>query len=139
MGKRLKQKYGFIADPALPLWKNVERRIGEMNYREFMARPRNRACHNLLRLNGLPAGVHNLLGFGLNYCIQTDTATKTTEKTFDRLRQDVRGIHYLTENPPKENGEESYIPSLYVKSDYEFDPATAEIEKALAGFERAIK
>ena len=107
-----------------------------MGYGEFLARPRNMACHNLLRLNALPRGVNNLLGLGLNYCIKTDTTTKTTANTFERFKNDVRRLYEFTVNPPIL--EDEYIPKLYIKSGYQFDPATDEIEDSLITFERAL-
>ena len=34
--------------------------------------------------------------------------------------------------------ENDYIPQLYIKSGYQFDPASDEIEEAMSQFERAI-
>ena len=108
-----------------------------MGLQTWKARPRNMACHNLLRLNPLPRGVNNLLGLGLNYCIKTDTSTKTTANTFERFRNDVRRTYEFHINPPVLE-EDEYIPKLYIKSGFKFDPATDEIENALIKFERAI-
>ena len=88
-GERLKEQHGFLADPTMPLWFNVEKRIREMGVEEFLARPRNMACHNLLVSKKLPAGTNSLLGYNLNYCIQSSTATKTTTNTFTRLTEDI--------------------------------------------------
>jgi hypothetical protein len=135
-GEQLKQQYGFLADPNKPLWYNVETYIGEMNMAEYLARPRNMACHNLLEKESLPVGTNLLLGLGLNYCIESSTATQTTTKTFDRLNNDIRRIHAFKLKPPEDSG---YIPSLYIKSGYEFDDATDDIEEALAGFKQAVQ
>ena len=135
-GEALKQQYGFLADPRLPLWKNVENFIGEMELTDYTSRPRNMACHNLLRTNKLPAGTNSLLGLGLNFCIESATATKTTEKTFDRLTKDIRRHYAFSKSPPEE---QDYIPSLYIKSDYEFPPASPNIEKALLALQQAIQ
>ena len=88
-GERLKEQYGFLADPSKPLWYNVEKRFEEMDVAEYEARPRNMACHNLLVTNKLPAGTNSLLGLGLNYCIKSSTTTTTTSKTFNRLTEDI--------------------------------------------------
>ena len=103
----IKARYGFIANPSLPLWQNVEKRIGELTYAYF-DRPSNMACHVYLR--DLPdiQGVEKLLGLGLNYCIKEKVET-TTKKTFERLRADVRRIYHLRDN--EEDGE--YIKGLY--------------------------
>ena len=70
-GEILREQYGFLADPTLPLWQNVEKRIREMDLSEFKARPVNMSCHNLLRYNVIPKGTTSLLGLGLNYCIKS--------------------------------------------------------------------
>ena len=76
-GELLKQQYGFLADPNLPIWKNVERRIGEMGMEEYCgSRMGNMACHNLLQLNSLPVGTTTLLGLNLNYCIKLQQQQK---------------------------------------------------------------
>ena len=132
----LKQQYGCLANPRLPLWKNVENFIGEMELRDYTSRPRNMACHNLLRTNKLPAGTHSLLGLGLNLCIESATATKTTEKTFDRLTKDIPRLYAFSKTPPEE---QDYIPSLYIKLGYKFLPASPNIEKALIALQQAIQ
>ena len=84
----------------------------------------------------LPRGVNNLLGLDLNYCIKTDTSTKTTANTFERFRNDVRWTYKFHVNPPVL--EAKYMPKLYTKSGFKFNPATDEIENALIKFECAI-
>ena len=133
----LKKQYGFLADPNLPLWKNVERRIGEMSMEEYCgSRMGNMACHNLLQSNPLPVGTNTLLGLNLNYCIKPSTTTKTTTKTFDRMTEDIRRIYAFSQSPPDDS---DYIPKLYIKSDYVFKPASREIEKAIVNLKNAIK
>jgi len=132
----LRQQYGFDADETQPLWKRVERRIGEMNVDKWCVRPRNMAYHNLLQPNSMPPGTTKLLVLGLNYCIKSTTTKETTTKTFERLADDVRRIYALRD---VENDENSYIPSLYIKSEYKFDPAPVLIENALVSFEKAVQ
>ncbi len=99
------------------------------------------ACHNYLIYNQIPPGTVDLLGLGLNYCITSHTID-TTIKTFDRFREDARRKYYFYKNPPEEKVDQygpSYIPSLYIKSDYEFLPANYEIEEAIHAFESAVK
>ena len=135
-GERLKEQHGFLADPMKPLWYNVEKRLREMEVEEFVARPRNMACHNLLIKNKLPAGTNSLLGYNLNYCIQSSTATKTTKNTFIRLTEDIRRKYAFKDSPPLD---EDYIPKLYIKSEYKFDHASKEIEEALCNFRRSVE
>ena len=68
--------------------------------------------------------------------MKTDTTMKTTVHTFGRFRYDVRQMYEHTINPPMLENE--YIPKLYIKSGYEFKPASDEIEEAMIKFERTI-
>ena len=131
----LKERYGYVADECKPLWDNIERCIGMMDIAEWSARPRNMACHNLLLHNKIPAGTTQLLGLGLNFCIKSPTTTETTHKTFDRLTEDVRRIYALRD---VEKDDTNYIPQLYIKSDYRFQPASTELESALTKFKKAV-
>jgi hypothetical protein len=132
----LKEQYGFVADPELPLWENVEKQIGKMDMAELLARPRNTACHNLLESNTMPPGVPQLLGLGMNYCIKSLSTRETTIHTFRRLAEDVRrmwalrGVH---------DDEGAYNPSLYIKSDYKFKLAPKHVEDGLRNFRAGIK
>ena len=127
--------YGFVADPALPLWKNIEDRIGSMDVTEFEARPTNMACHNLLRRNKLPPGTTQLLGHGLIFCVKPASTNDMITNTFRRLSKDVRRMYALREE--KEGGD--YIPAIYIKSKYVFDPASEEIEDAMSKFKADVK
>jgi hypothetical protein len=131
----LKEQYGFVVNPELPLWENVERQIGLLDMFELLARPRNTACHNLLERNDMPPGVTQLLGLGMNYCVKSLSTRETTLRTFDRLTQDVRRMWAL--RGLMEEGD--YNPSLYIKSNYEFKPAPKHIEDALINFRAGVK
>ena len=136
-GEILKRQYGFLADPKLPLWKNVERRIRELSMEEYCGgRMGNMTCHNLLQLNKLPVGTNTLLGLNLNYCIKSSTTTKTTAETFERMTEDVRRIYAFSQSPPNDA---DYIPKLYIKSEWRFKSASREIKEALFNFQNAIK
>ena len=115
----LREEYGFVADPSKPLWHNVNKQCAELAYNQVNTRPTNLACHNHLENNKTPCGIKGLLGLGLNYCI-TSKHTKTVDNTFRRLREDVRRQYAFTQEPPEDNEDNSYIPQLYIKSDYEF-------------------
>jgi hypothetical protein len=127
-GEQLKKQYGFVADPDLPLWLNVK------NLTEWLAcRLGNMACHNLLITNPLLTGTACLLGLGLNYCLKHSSITHTTCNTYERMISDIRQMYHL-------QGSDSgnYIPSLYIKSEFCFDPASDEIEEAVLDFRDAI-
>ena len=104
---------------------------------EYCSRPRNMACHNYLVNHELPRGTRDLLGLGLNYCITSHTID-TTADTFERFREDARRKYHLKQKPPQEKEDSygpSYIPQLYIKSEYEFPHAPDEIEEAMDNFE----
>jgi len=126
-GKQLKEQYGFVADERLPLWERVERRIGEINVEEMCTQPTIMASQNLLQIHTMPSGTTKLLGLGLNYCVKSTTTKETTKNNFNRLTEDVQRIYTLRD---EENDEGNYIPSLYIKSDYQFQPASKEIKLA---------
>ena len=52
----IKEQYGFVADPALPLWHSIETQLKTVDLTELLARPQNTACHNLLQSRPLPDG-----------------------------------------------------------------------------------
>ena len=132
-GERLRMQYGFLADPSKPLWFNIIEHAKDLPSNFLSQRPRNLACHNYLTTLPTPAGALPLLGLGLNFCISTHKI-KTTIHTFDSLREDVRRKYHLQDSLENDG---SYIPSLYIKSDYKFDPASEEIEAALSNFEQS--
>ena len=136
-GERLRRQHGFLADPSLPTWRNVVRRIRELSVDDYVAsNVGNLACHNLLRYFPLPAGTTKLLGLGLNYCIKPSSVTTTTKSTIRRMQEDVRRLYHLRVDAG--DGSE-YIKSLYIKSDYKFDHASDEIEEAIKEFERELR
>ena len=103
---------------------------------------RNKTCHNYCEpKSSVPAGVTPFLGLGLKFCIKTPRPTNKLNKTFERFNNDVRRIHYFKTHPPEEEdeGEVTYIPELYIKSDWEPPKcADASIEKSMADFETTL-
>jgi hypothetical protein len=134
-GELVKRQYGFVADHTRPLWENIEKRIGEMEVDEWNARPRNMACHNLLRENPMPVGITSLLGLGLNYCVKPTSTNNTTEETYNRMKGTVRRLYAMKD----EENNDNYIKKLYLKSDYEFGEAPQEIERAMNAFQQAME
>ena len=135
-GEKLKRQYGFLADPSLPLWQNIDNIVGDLSHQFILSTPTNMACHNYLpsHLPMLP-GTENLLGLGFNYCIKSHKI-KTTTNTFERLREEVRRKYPFSLCPPDDNN--NYIPGLYIKSDYKFKPASDDIEAALTSFQSSV-
>ena len=126
--RQIREQYGFVADPTKPFWENCTDRInGIMSSHSLTGNPiRNLTCHKLTDRQ-IP-GKDELLGLGLNYCINPSSTTKTTDGTFDWMRNDVRRIYASAKDPPNER---EYNRKLYIKLDYKFDPALPAIEQAL--------
>jgi hypothetical protein len=74
------KKFGFIADPKLPLRKNVEKHIGACPSPLF-CQPSNLAFHNLCNNNNIPTGTKQLLGLNLKYCLSTNHKNNNINKT----------------------------------------------------------
>ena len=92
-------------------------------------------CHNLLKRTKPSLGTTQLLGHGLNFCAKSASTNEMITNTFRRLAKDVRRIYALREE--KEGG--YYIPAIYIKSKYVFDPASEDIEDAMSNFKAARK
>ena len=109
----LKGQYGFVANPVLPIWENVEAQLGTVAVTKLLARPKDAACHNLLQSRSPPDGTPQLLGLGLNYCVKPSSTKEMTKDTFSHLEKDIRRIYHL--RGAEESGD--YEPKLYIKSD----------------------
>ena len=123
----LQEQYGFVANPRLPLWRNVKTQLKSVHMDKLLARPQNKACHNLLQSRPLPDGTPQLLGLGLNYCVKPSSTKEMTKGTFSRLEKDIRRIYHL--RGAEESGD--YEPKLYIKSDYVFKNARKDIKQGV--------
>ena len=141
IGDLLEEQYGFVADESKPFWQNVDHAMGCMSIHEYLSRPSNLQCHNYLHQHPFPSGARELLGLGLNYTI-IPKRMKTNEHTFSRLRNDIRRTYFHTIQPPMDTPNRygpSYIPSLYIKSEIDWKPASKDIEEAMNNFEASVK
>ena len=104
---------------------------------------KNKTCHNYCEpKSSVPPGVISFLGLGLKFCIKQPRPTNKLHKTFERLVNDVRRISYFKNHPPEEEeeGETTYIPELYIKSDWEAPKCDDKaIEKSLTAFETTLR
>ena len=103
-----------------------------MDVNEWNARPRNMVCHNTLGQHAVSVGV---LGLGLNYRIKSTSTNETTKNNHERLTKDIRRI-YDTQEAEKDDS--NYIPSLYIKSGHDFDPASPPIEISQRNFQQTV-
>ena len=140
--RKIKEQYGFVADPSLPLWENAKNALDELTTAGMTAgtvsssKIKNLTCHYVLLNSHPPPGTGTLLGLGLNYCIKPPSSSKTSDATFERFRNDVRRLVTFAKNPPADEG---YNPKMYHKSGYKFQRASIKIEKAMDDFEREFK
>ena len=83
--------YGFVPDITLPPWTNYEKHLGATPCHIYFNQIKNKGFHNLCRTNSPPNNVSELLGLGLNFCLQTRTVNKkTTETSMKRFTRDIR-------------------------------------------------
>ena len=94
------------------------------------------AFHNLCVHKTPPAGTAQLLWNGLKYCIEKPLPKPNLQKTFERLRADVRLKYFWRQRGEYDDGE--YIKKLYVKSTFQAKEASPEIEAALNQFETKV-
>ena len=139
--RKIKEQYGFVADPSLPLWENAKNALDEIPFAGTTgavssSKITNMTCHYLLLSSQAPTGTGTLLGLGLNYCIKPPSSSRTKDSTFDRFKNDVRRLWTFVNNPPVDEG---YNLKMYHKSDYKFKRALNKIEKAMEDFEREFK
>ena len=136
----LRAQYGYLAEPSWPLWRNRNNYVMRMSVREYLAMPRNRTCHNLLRRLPLPPGTKTLLGNGLNFCVTHKYPANKIEETISRYSNDVRRTVFWRDREQEDDGpsNSTYNPKLYFKSSTEFEPAGPKIEAALTNFTTAL-
>ena len=81
--RKIKEQFGFVADPDKPLWKNVDDRLSQLTIAESYngSSIRNKACHNICVHSQPPVGYKDLLGLGLNYCIKPASTSEMLTST----------------------------------------------------------
>ena len=124
-GVTLEKQYWFLADPKLPLWHSVKRRLKFLRLDAYkLGRLGNMAVHDLLG-SKMPSGTRGLLGIGFNYSITRPSTTGTTIGTVNRLKNDLRRIYAFRYSPPLDD--ENYIKnctsSLNISSDQPRTPS----------------
>ena len=130
---KLHNTYGFVADPSLPTWQNVQNVLLDMHPFHYFHRPQNKAVHILLSKSDkkkLPLGTIALLCLGLNFCIKKSLPTNNIDRTIKRLRKDIRREFIFA------GSDSNYIPQLYLPNP-DWNPSLAHdaIETGLLRFE----
>lgn len=112
---------GFLADLNQPVWKNVQRLLGEAPANK----PTNMACHNLTAKGTKPKLVKHLLGLGLNFAIKSKHPTNDIEATITRSTDDVRRKYFIADNKDdfEPDDDKNYNPRLYERSKWKPPPS----------------
>jgi hypothetical protein len=78
------ESYGFIEDPEVLLWKNIEDVLGNMTKFEYFNRPQQMVYHNLCLEKQPLQGIGITLGLGLKFCIQSKLPPSNLKLSFER-------------------------------------------------------
>jgi hypothetical protein len=62
--------YGFVANSSKPIWENIPHALKSIQASTYLNSPSNLHCYNLCTTLTPPTGYNQLLGLGLNYCIE---------------------------------------------------------------------
>ena len=95
----------------------------------------NLAYHNLCSHLTPPTVIGSLLGLGLEFSIKTMRPDKDSLlKACDRMRRDVRLKYYFA----REHGNDKFNPRFYIKSEWDPDNASSDIQKQIDKFEQGL-
>jgi len=134
---RCLKKFGFIADPKLPLRKNFKKRI-HIRQSPLFRQPSNLAFHNLCSNNNIPTGTKQLLGLNLKYCLSTNHLNNNINKTVIRMANSIRTKIYL--NSVGHPTDQDYEKQIYVKNkSWHPPPASFLIKNKITDFEKELK
>ena len=86
-----------------------------MKASEYASRVKNMKYHNLCTHLDPPAGVGDILGLSLPFCLQSSRPNQDVSKTMSRLRRSVR-LKAFFSNKEAEEEDNNYIPKLHVPS-----------------------
>jgi hypothetical protein len=133
--QELKQRFGFIGDPAEKQWWNIKQAIRSLELRLLLIDPRNKAYRNLCENLRPTSGTRQLLGLGLKFCLERKQLNQQLQDTITKITHDIRlrfeiqqNSEYFTEN----SGE--YSPRLYIKSNFAPKKANDHIELEIDNF-----
>jgi hypothetical protein len=104
--------YGYVANPKMPLWENIEKVLTNMTELEYYNRPCQMAYHNLCEKLTPPDGIGITLGLGLKFCVQSTLPASAITPSLNRFVTDVRTKFMFAGEPTKEESPKK----MYVKS-----------------------
>ena len=133
----LLKKDGFLANPKLSPRHNAENILAETKVSEITSRIPNMNYHNLCTHLTPPAGVGDLLGLSLPFCLQAPRPNQDIGKTMSQLRRDVRrkAFFAISEDEPNNN----YNPKLHISSPWEPPRASNDIERRMDALEQKLE
>ena len=126
--------FGYVADPYLPKWRNMENAISHMTPADYFNRPNQMAYHDLCRTKKPPDGIGSTLGLGLKFCVQSDQPPNNLKTSYTRFANDVRTKLIFAGCPPKDTPKKIYVKS----KDWLPDTAEEHVEKRIITFCKAI-
>ena len=102
-----------------PIWRNINKTIGNMTLQQYYSNNSNMKCHDLCVKN-LPLNNHAiLLGLGGKYCLQDIQLDPIKlNQAINRFKYDVRVKHYILYNI----GIQNETPKFYFKSSNNYIP-----------------
>ena len=119
--KQIWQEFGFIPNTDLTLHQNVKR-VKLLRLKDNIPQPSHKAFHNLCKGNiQPPTGAVDVLGLGLNYCIESPYPHQGQNYTnsLKRLHRSIRIFDHYDKfnNITTPDDDNEYKPSLYIKND----------------------
>ena len=73
----LYKQYGFVPNPSLPPWTSYKIHLGKTPVHLYLNQIYNQSFHNLCCHTSPPCNIGELLGLGLNFCVQKISIDKT--------------------------------------------------------------
>jgi hypothetical protein len=133
--QELKQRFGFISNPAKEQWWNFKQAIRSLELRLILIARRNKAYHNLCENLRPPSGTRQLLDIGLKFCLERKQLNQQLQHTLAKITHDIRlrfeiqeNSEYFTDNSGENN------PRLYIKSNFEPKRVNDHIELEIDNF-----
>ena len=129
-------KYGFIIDYKKQKWFNIIRHLGGLPSLTYFNKMNTLGYHNLCEDTPPPDNTSNLLGLGLNFCLQSHTISNEIMPTaIRRFQRDVRLKFLFAEEQMDPNNEYVTSKKLYIKSEWDPPEVFNSIEEKLCQFD----
>ena len=131
---KIRNTFGFIASPTLPLLDNTKLVLKNMTQKEYFSKINTNSYHNLCTSSSSPLVMGSLLDLGMKFCIKTPYPRKNSlDKAFERFTRDTRLRNFFAYNKEKD-----FNPSLYIKSEWEPPIASTDIEVRISKFHKLL-